>query len=281
MAWHISTFSASTTDLTTLALIMRPISGTRSCDLWERAGKREILRPYEKLVLESMDVNEAARHLEKWRAIPSRNQSFERPSPLGVLAELLIRERIRNHASVLFVKSVDKSLHKWDSDSDSDDSDDESYILGDEMQAEDEIKRAQTIQAGRSLGGETAELALSLAKVWEMGTCDLSDVLSSSPAAADGDIKALLGAVVLYRKIFSTSLMGCATGEVPCSVILTPPPSPAQKDGELRLSLRKVLGSSAFETLGGDGHLGLALEHARDCVVDMLVDSRGGRTAVF
>jgi len=279
MSWHLSTFSASTTDLTTLALIIRPISGSRASSLWERASKREILRPYEKLVLETMDVHQAASHLDKWRASRSGSKLFERPSPLGVMAELIIRERIKRHASVLFIKSVDRKLHRR-VDSDSDDSDDESYFLDAEMEVEDEAQRTQTVLAGRSLGGSTADLALSLENVWEMGTCDLDAVLSSPLTFDEGDTKALLSAVVLYRKIFRTPLVsspGYATGEVQCSVILTPPPSPTRKDGELCLALRKVLGSSVFESPEGNGDegcLGLALEDAKDCVVDMLIDSR-------
>lgn len=282
MSWHSSTFSASTTDLTTLALIIRPISSSRASSLWERAGKREILRPYEKLVLDSMNVHEAAVGLARWRWSRSGIKSMEKPSPLGILAEVLIRERIKKHASVLFVKSVDKSLHQRDSDSESDSSDDESYLLEAGVELEDEAQRAFTIKAGRSLGGNAADLALSLQKVWEMGTCEL-DSITASPLD-DDEIKALLSAVVLYRKIFRTSLVcasGFFNGEVPCSVILTPPPSPTQKDGELYLALRKVLGSTAFETLGDGCHLGLVLEDARDSVVDMLMASRTARTVQF
>jgi len=64
------------------------------------------------------------------------------------------------------------------------------------------------------------------------------------------------------------------------SVILTPPSSPSPRDARAQQALRKVLGATVFEMLpDGNGDqemdsLAIAVENARDSVVDMLVDFR-------
>lgn len=276
MSWHISTFSASAVDLTTLALIIRPFSGSRASYLWEQARRREVLRPYEKLLLDSMNVCEAAVLIQKWRRT---DFEWEHHSPLAILAETLVRRKIKKHAQLLFVQSVDKTLHQDDSASDTDESSDGRYLLTAGTEAESEVERLQIVQAGKSLGGSTADLAMALEKVWNLGTCELPEASRSDVDYED--VRTLLSAIALYREVFRISLVHAGTAECDTpsiSVILTPPSSPSPKDPQARQALRKVLGASVFEmSPGADGDqesdsLAIAVENARDDVVDMLVD---------
>ena len=66
LSWQGSTFATSTTDLTTLALIIYPVSPSKAHELWDRAGKQDALRPYERLASESFSVEDAADWLVKW-----------------------------------------------------------------------------------------------------------------------------------------------------------------------------------------------------------------------
>jgi hypothetical protein len=282
MSWHISAFSASATDLTTLALIIRPISSSRASSLWERAGKRELLRPYEKLVFDTLDVHEAADHLDRWHksrtnlALDKTSPwSTEKYSPLRALAQLITLRRLKKHAGVLFIKSIDRD-HS-DGASSSDESDDESCLLDAEIGTEDEVQRTQTLQAGRSLGGIIAELAIAFEKVLEMRYCELDELLPSILTHDEGDIKDLLSAVVLYRDIFRTTLINpseCIDGG---GHSVNSSPAPIRKKGGSRPALRRLLGAAAFEMREDSENerwFSLVLEDARDAVVDELVDSR-------
>src|SRR5579872_5719556 len=162
MSWHISTFSASAVDLVTLALIIRPVAGSRASYLWEQARRKEILRSHEKLVLDSMDVCEATSLMQKWYRADSQ---WGHHSPLIILAETLVRRKIKKHARLLFVQSVDKALCQDDDSSDAGDSTDGRYLLTADTEAESEVERLQIIQAGKSLGGSTSDLAIALEKV--------------------------------------------------------------------------------------------------------------------
>jgi len=276
MSWHISTFSASAVDLATLALIIRRVTGSRAYYLWEQARRKEILRPYEKLVLDSMDVCEAAALMQKWHRTDFR---WEHHSPLAILAETLVRRKIHKHARLLFVQSVDKTLHQDDDSSDTDESTDGRYLLTAGTEAESEVERLQIIQSGKSLGGFIADLAIALERVWDLGACELPEASYSD--ADYEDVRALLSATALYREVFRTSLVHVGTAECDTpsiSVILTPPSSPSPKDTLAHQALRKVLGASVFETLpDSDGDqesdsLAMAVENARDGVVDMLLE---------
>jgi len=236
------------------------------------------MRPYERLVLDLMGVSEAAALMQKWRRTDFR---WEHHSPLAILAETLVRRKIKKHARLLFVQSVDKTLHQDDDSSDTDESTDGRYLLTAGTEAESEVERLQIIQAGKSLGGSTADLAIALEKVWDLGTCELLEAPRSDTDYED--VRALLSAIALYRQVFRTSLVHAGTAECDTpsiSVILTPPSSPSPKDAQAHQALRKVLGASVFEMLpeaGGDQELdslSMAIENARDSVVDMLVDLR-------
>ena len=305
MSCHISTYSASTTDLTTLALIIRPVSRSKAQALWEQARER-VVRPYEHIVLSNMDVDEAAEWLEKWRQWhvngrkkPTRCAACEKRTPLGVLAAILLRERLRKHAASMFVRTVvpqgqgQGMMMK-----------EREVVYDPEVEAKDEKERKETIEAGKSIGGRTGELAVLLERIWDTGFCSHEDVFpppKQDPSFETGvddeedcedehdlastdevEIRSLLSATMIYRRIFPSSFPNCTNNGNPSSVsvILSPPPSPSRKNVLLHVTLRTALGSPAFDDRFGrlDDKLGGALEDARDRVVDRLVElERAGR----
>ncbi|OCH84234.1 hypothetical protein OBBRIDRAFT_799259 [Obba rivulosa] len=318
MSWHISTFSASTTDLSTLALIIRPVSHNKAVALWEQARKREFLRAHEHLVLNSMSVDDAAAWLAKWQRWheterKGRCAACEKRTPLGVLAAILLRERLRRHAAALFVRTVVRNEVRAEAGADEGGADDalsvsDAYVYDAEKDFKEEQERRETVEAGRSIGGRTAELAVLLERIWDAGFCTHEDVL---PARAHGhahghgdadvgadcedardlastdeaEIRALLSATIIYRRIFPSTFPACA-GAPAVSFVLSPPPSPSRRNAALHMALRTALGSPAFEFAGSgrpeDERLAVALEDARDRVVDMLVEleracRKGGR----
>ncbi|PCH44728.1 hypothetical protein WOLCODRAFT_139190 [Wolfiporia cocos MD-104 SS10] len=291
MSWHISTFAASTTDLSTLALIMRPVSSAKAAALWDAARSREYLRPYEKIVLDNMSVDVAADWLGKWQRWhqterKGRCAACEKRTPLGVLAAILIRERLRKHAAALFVRTVVRDESRMRG---ADACDAEDYVYDVDKDLRDEHERTETVQAGRSIGGRTAELAVLLERIWDTGFCTQEEMLPAARRAGaspdedadcedahdlastdEAEIRALLRATLVYRRIFPASLPACPT------FVLSPPPSPSRRNAALHMALRTALGSPAFEFGSGgrleDEGLSVALEDARDRVNDMLVE---------
>ncbi|KAI0075982.1 hypothetical protein K474DRAFT_1598928 [Panus rudis PR-1116 ss-1] len=293
MSCHISTFSASTTDLTTLALIIRPVSLSKATALWEQARQR-VVRPYERIVLSNMTVDEAAEWLEKWRSWhvterKGRCAACEKRTPLGVLAAILIRERLRKHAASMFIRTV---IPPRPEECDGDD-----RVYDAEKEYKEEQDRCETIEAGRSIGGRTAELAILLERIWQTGFFSHEDLypytrpaLRQTPdedvdcedehdlaSTDEAEIRSLLSATLIYRRIFPSSFPNCAPS---VSVILSPPPSPSRKNVALHTALRTALGNPAFDDPAGrlNEETSIALEDARDRVVDMLVElERAGR----
>ena len=76
--------------------------------------------------------------------------------------------------------------------------------------AEDEEKEVRvTIDAARSLGGEVAEIGDMLESLWNMGVHELEwDLEADIEEGLDGEIRSLAVAILLYRRIFSSSIMG-------------------------------------------------------------------------
>ncbi|THH00729.1 hypothetical protein EW026_g1858 [Hermanssonia centrifuga] len=292
MSWHVSTFATSTSDLATLALIILPVSHSKASELWDRARNQEILRPYEKIALTNMTIDDAAEWLAKWRRWHNterkgRCAACEKRSPLGILAAIITRERLRNHAAAMFVRTVVPSQFREPRDDCSDCEGDELVYDPDQDEKDDQDRR-ETIEAGKAIGGRTAELAILLERIWDTGFCAHEDVISTSRAhhssyedgncenehdlasTDEAEIRSLLSATMIYRRIFPSSFPSCATA---VSVILSPPPSPSRKNMALHVSLRAALASSAFDLADGrleDGRLGAALDNARDRVNDML-----------
>jgi hypothetical protein len=291
MSWHVSTFATSTSDLTTLALMILPVSLAKATELWDRARGREVLRPHEKIVLSNMSVDDAAEWLAKWRLWHDterkggRCAACEKRTPLGILAAILIRERLRRHAAAMFVRSVVPEDAREEM-SEVYDADELAAAYDSEKDYEDDQQLKETMEAGKSIGGRTAELATLLGRIWDTGFCPPEDVLpkpSLEPCAVqeweddhdlarndEAEIRSLLSATLTYRRIFPSSFPSCATA---VSVILSPPPSPSRKNLALHVSLRAALASTAFDFEGKsqeDQRLAAALEDARDRVNDML-----------
>ncbi|KII91270.1 hypothetical protein PLICRDRAFT_51441 [Plicaturopsis crispa FD-325 SS-3] len=283
MRSHVPWFKASTSDLSTLALIMHPLSPSKADALWSRALRSDFVRPFERLVLENMRVEEAIARLA---AQPAQSKAFV---PLGILAGLLIRERIRSHASSLFVRTVLPDHGPVDNEGSRDDSGMYSYDVENDRDHEEDLKRKATIEAGKSLGGRTRELAELLERVWDTGFCAIESGGEDDVDSTEAEIRSLLHALVLYRRIFPSSIMTCASADAHASApsvafILSPPPSPSRKDADLHLALKTVLGSPAFElpVSAADDSLGVALDDAKDRVLDMLFDcDRAARRAEF
>lgn len=225
-------------------------------------------------MLSSLSLEKAAARLA---GIQHSTESVKN-TPIGLLATTLIHERLLKHASVLFVRTVlpDRSPN-----------DTEVYAKQDDMEEE---QRKETIDAGKSLGGRTKELADALDKVWTTGVNNVSDFMDDEDIQDDGvesEIRSILMALILYRRIFPSSILSCASASG-VTFILSPPPSPSRKNSGLHLALRRVLASDAFdfkgegaedEKMSEDHQLGVILEDARDHVVDMLVEGeRAGRS---
>jgi len=131
-----------------------------------------------------------------------------------------------------------------------------------------------------------------LDKVWTTGVDNVGDFLDEDieDDGVESDIRSILSALILYRRIFPSSILSCASasGVEPVTFILSPPPSPSRKNAGLHLALRRALASDAFdfkgddtedEKMSEDHRLGVILEDARDHVVDMLVEGeRAGRS---
>ncbi|KAH7920660.1 hypothetical protein BV22DRAFT_1198760 [Leucogyrophana mollusca] len=278
--------STYTSNLCTSAFLVRslplPLAQARSTTLWNlaRAQKSvDLLRPYERLVLETLDIEEAAERLG----------SSVDVSPVAALAASLVNERLRTHASLLFTHGVAQGVPQ-----------DESSSLHDKDADEAEVtRRRETISAGRSLGGRPCALVDAFEKVWESGVLNVDDLLvHDATDNGEEEIETLLTAIVLYRRVFPSQILSCNTqpGDhegTTVAFILSPPPSPPSKysnsvrdcqDKDVLLRLRRALGSSVFDYKereqgdGDDERQEFSLEDARDRVVDMLVDvERRGR----
>ncbi|KAG2148885.1 hypothetical protein DEU56DRAFT_782677 [Suillus clintonianus] len=244
-------------DLVTLALLAHSLPlfyvKKRSQRLWNRA-RVGLVRPYERLVLETLSLEEAVQTLA---STPSTTSL----TPLGALATTLLRQRLRSHTSELFVQTVSHSHG------------------GAPSQPHDAAQEAQwheTINAGRSLGGTISTISDSFAKVWESGVLNVKDLVVD-----DEDIKTVLNTIVLFRRIFPSRILCCDTANNEVSFILSPPPSPPARgpQKEVVMQLRRALGSSVFEEQSEDRD---ELEDSRDRAVDMLVEyERRGRSRLI
>lgn len=243
-------------DLATLALLAHSLPlfyvKDRSQRLWNRA-RIGLVRPYERLVLETFSLEEAA------KTLPSSPPATSL-TPLGALATTLLRQRLRSHTSELFVQTVTRS---------------HASSLSQPHNAEQEAQWNETINAGRSLSGTISAISNSFAKVWESGVLNVKDLVVD-----DEDIKTMLSTIVLFRRIFPSRILCCDAADNEVSFILSPPPSPPARgpQKEVVMQLRRALGSSVFEEQSEDRD---ELEDSRDRAVDMLVEyERRGRSRV-
>ncbi|KAF5383267.1 hypothetical protein D9615_005063 [Tricholomella constricta] len=197
------------------------------------------LSAHERMVLEEMTLDAAAARLADVEGEKGQGQT-----PMQVLADALVRERIRAHLGVLFIGSV-------------------SERAGDEVEPDKEVlelenvERQKTVEAAKELGGRVGELGRRLERVWKVTVDSAAEEMGDE--GREGEAEALLAALVLYRRVFSS--LGNGNG---ASGLMSPPPSPGRKDTTDAGRLRRALGSRVFEESA-------ALEDARDRAVDMVV----------
>lgn len=228
------------------------IARAKARSVWAAAAAKASLKGgatvHEKMVLEEMSIDKAVEHLtETFILAEGKSQS-----PMQILASTLLNDRVKKHLALLFVGSVRAGS---DDDKDKDKDAEEKDKTDKEIV---EIRR--TIEAAKELGGHAGELGRTLERVWKLGVnCQtVVEDIRGDESGVDGELKALLAAVVLYRRLFASMTNGS-------SALLSPPPSPGRKDASEAGILRRVLGSRVFEEWDG-------LEDARDRAVDMVVE---------
>ena len=267
---YISVFSASAKDVSTLALVIRPVWHAKGSSLWTLARSHaegkiptsnlHICKAYERYILKSMTVDEAASMLAGVSRMPvsrtgtSRmaglsgdveeseyDLSNESTGPLAILAKQVIRDAIRTHAERVFLQTVlDEDIREGQDDDNGD-----SGIS--------EYEMTSIVEAGRSLDEQTTILVDAFEQVCnptsarfassslsDLGESDVkpNDALLASSNDVDTELFALLRSILLYRRIFPSTLLGtsssaCPDSVDPCgapnagvSVLLTPMPSP-------------------------------------------------------
>ncbi len=244
-------------------MLSYPVAKRHAARIWE-AAKRDggITCPYERLVLDTVGVDEAMSRLKA----AGIKAEWDRYTPIGVIACTLVLERTKAHLESMFVESVVPAGLESASESDKEDD------------KEDDLRRI-TVDAARSLGGKMTELGDVFEKVWLGGGGGLEGVWvdddeeeedEEEKDSVERDIKSLIRGIVLYRKLFPSAVMGCGGEGV--SILLSPPPSPSLTDHEgAGYKLRTIMGRKVFDNE--------EVEEARDRVVDMLVTSeRRGRS---
>ncbi|TFK41466.1 hypothetical protein BDQ12DRAFT_733008 [Crucibulum laeve] len=256
-----STRNATINELSTLAMVLQGAGGVvggfaraRARSIWDAArsyaehtkpGSHSKAKVSEKLVLAELDVAGAIDRLTT-SSVDVKGDDGRVYSPLEVLACSLVRERVKEHIGGLFIETVNPTTED-----------------GEEKNNDDEIHR--TIDAAKELGGTVSELGRILERVWRTPSSVTSEDLALK--GCDEEVRALLTALVLYKRVFAD-----APEE---SALLSPPPSPKGKEeGGMVSELRRALGSRVFEDALGGG----ALEDARDRVVDLVVEGTGTDT---
>jgi hypothetical protein len=177
---------------------------------------------YEKMVLEELSIDEAVDRIAYVVAADGHgDEGTEHPSPLHLLGTAIVKERVKKHLGLLFIESTAK--------------DTETDV--------DVAERQETLEAARELGGRVGELGRTLERVWKLGQNSLVDVqdVEDDVPGVDGEIRALLNALVLFQEVF----LNCDAGGA--------------------IVLRRALGNRVFEEWDG-------LEDARDRAVDMVVE---------
>lgn len=256
MVSHTPTFAPSPGDLSTLALLVLPVWRARATALWTRANHARVVRPFERAVIGAMTVEEASTSLAK--------TCNDRLSPLNSLAVRNVRKAVVHVAAQTFVDAVlGPDVQSGNSE-----------FFGAEKDTREEVERQAVVDAGRSLGGCSAELVDLLERICNGAFVRYEEIEHSNDSDTDDEergVRMLLSAVVLYRQLFPSALPGSSG----VSVVLSPPPSPSRRNAGLRAALRVALDSEVFYSGGS------MLEEARDRVIDTLVDvNRASRRRV-
>jgi hypothetical protein len=193
------------------------------------------------MVLQKLSIHEAIDRIAFIVAADGDGDTgTDRPSPLHLLGTAIVKERVKKHLVSLFIGSIGTEDREIDID-----------------RVEKE-ERQETIEAAKELGGRVGELGRTLERVWKLGRNSLVDVqdVQDDVPGVDGEIHALLTALVLFQEVFTAPLK---TG-VPAMLS-----DAVQKDQRGAAILRRALGNRVFEEWD-------CLEDARDRAVDMVVE---------
>lgn len=279
--------TASLTQLTSLSLVLNAntsgplgfVTRVQALSTWAQAKKRTTLvhtarsthapaKTFERLVMESFTTVDAASKALSSTSPRDKSNGERTLTPIEVLGASLVKQRVKSHLGALFVEVVSLSQ------------DDIVEQDKDESAKDVEGEMRRTIEAAAELGGEIEELGRTLERVWKASSPAALDELYTSSSeveegGVDGEIRSLLTALVLYKKMFSGTNTPTVT-----SLLISPPPSPTtrtsnsasgktkSKEGEELLELRRALGSRVFEDAEGG-----CMEDARDKVVDLICDT--------
>ncbi|KIL57574.1 hypothetical protein M378DRAFT_16183 [Amanita muscaria Koide BX008] len=225
--------------------------------LLRKPGKH--VRMYERLVLDNIDVDEAATRLAGNVIIPAQQglDMDQEPSPLTVLGAIAVRDRMKKHLAAAFVKTATADDKIASDVNDNDDNDDED-------------ERQKTFSAASELGGSLAQLgkiAERLCRLVADGRGQMvtvsSDLVESLANRDEQDeVSSLILALVLYQRVFHSHDKGQWT-------LLSPPPSHGGRFASTDpvFLLKKTLGSGVFDEECVQG-----LEDARDETVDLIVE---------
>ncbi|PBK67749.1 hypothetical protein ARMSODRAFT_299957 [Armillaria solidipes] len=142
-------FITSAGDLGTMAMLSCPVAKRHATRIWE-AAKRDggITCPYERLVLDSVGVDEAVSRLK----VAGIKAEWDRCTLIGVVACTLVLEDTKAHLESISIESVVPVSLESASESDK----------------EDDLRRI-TVDGARSLGGKMAELGDVFENVWLSG----------------------------------------------------------------------------------------------------------------
>ncbi|KDR68370.1 hypothetical protein GALMADRAFT_146330 [Galerina marginata CBS 339.88] len=228
--------NASVGDLITLALVIRSASGLgglaslKAGWVWD-AARQLAQRPSsqgdkqvaEALVFEELDtLDDAAALLAAATATPAQSdESRRKTTPLEVIAGVVVKERVKRHLGQLFVRAVAVSdpeqieLEELESETESEEG---------EQREEEEWRK--TVDAARELGGGVEELGRMFERAWKApgGALDDADLAlggvadnnnnESVNSGLDAEIRALLAALVLYRRLFPSSPSSSSSSQV-------------------------------------------------------------------
>ncbi|KAF8632891.1 hypothetical protein AX17_004737 [Amanita inopinata Kibby_2008] len=261
--------AASLEDLCTLSLVVhnagtsfvKTLLRSRSRMIWSQAksicssfqgkpGKR--IAMYEHLVLDSMDVDEAAARLDN---IVVENLGLDTdfaPTPMKVLGGMVVRDLIKKHLGAAFVKHVE--------------GDQERLKLG--LVGDEDEQREKAFLAAAELGGRLAELARIAERICRHVSAGNGHIIGADSyfiedlvdIDEDDEIASLVLAFILQQQVFRSHQRGEW-------VLPSPPPSPRHSAKDPVFLLKRTLGHRVFEEGCVDG-----LDDARDNIVDRIVD---------
>ncbi|KAH9174673.1 hypothetical protein EDB89DRAFT_1949630 [Lactarius sanguifluus] len=182
MVSHTPAFATSPGDLSTLALLVFPVWRARATALWTRANHARLVRPFERAVIDAMTVKEASASLAKTCNV--------RLSPLSSLAVRNVRKAVAHVAARTFVDAVlGPDVQSGDTE-----------VCDTEKDAREEVERRAVIDAGRSLGGRSAELVDLLERIYNGTFVRHEEIDHSDDSDADDEergVRMLLSAIVL------------------------------------------------------------------------------------